>query len=203
MWEISLHGRYAGGGVAVVDDVDYDRVAAVRWYPTRTGYAWGRVGGRMTLLHRDLLGAGAGVMVDHVNGDRLDCRRENLRVATPGENKANSRKRSDAGLPYKGIERTRSGRYRAVLTVGGRRHRSPTYGHVAEAASAYDEMSRQHFGAFARLNFVPVRAKAVLRWAAGNGRPAVVLPAVAGDRGRREVVAEIESNLLPATPLRS
>ena len=200
---IELFGWYARGQVALADDADHALVAGTRWYRTRTGYAWGRVGGSMTLLHRHLLAAAPGVLVDHVNGDRLDCRRQNLRLATPAQNKANSRRRADSRLPFKGIERTRSGRYRAVLTVAGRRYRSGTFAEPLEAARAYDAMACRQWGpAFVRANSVTVRAGAVVRWAGGHGRMTADPQAVTGSRVCREVVAENESNLLLATPRR-
>ena len=77
------------GKVAVVDDEDYEMLIGlgVRWC-LNDGYAFNAQYGRM---HRFLMSAPTNRMVDHVNGDKLDNRRENLRLATSSENQANRR----------------------------------------------------------------------------------------------------------------
>src|SRR4051812_35355099 len=81
---------------AVVDDVDYDEVAAHRWHLSASGYAVRNVRTaegrfRTVAMARWLcrLDAGDGRHVDHRNRDRLDNRRCNLRVVTPAHNRAN------------------------------------------------------------------------------------------------------------------
>lgn len=74
---------------AVVDYEDALRVAVYRWHRNSNGYAARPAGqGRIVLMHRQLLGLspGDGVEVDHVNRDKLDNRRENLRAGTHAEN---------------------------------------------------------------------------------------------------------------------
>ena len=85
--------------------------------------------------------------VDHINGNRLDNRRSNLRVCTARENRRNACKRSDNTSGYKGVIRVgRDGSYRAVLAVGG--FTSPE-----EAARVYDILAEAAYGEYARLNF--------------------------------------------------
>lgn len=83
-------------GVALVDVADAEAVGAHRWCMHRDGYAVRNtprgVGKSLTvLMHREILGLepGDGVQVDHVFGDKLDCRRANLRVATNAQNAQN------------------------------------------------------------------------------------------------------------------
>ena len=79
---------------ATVDLDDYERVIAHRWYLTSRGYATASVGKNKSIfLHGFVvgrLGETDGLHVDHINRDRLDNRRANLRVVTVSENVRNS-----------------------------------------------------------------------------------------------------------------
>lgn len=80
------------GAFAVVDDDDFERVAAHKWSVSegkQNLYAQARVDGERVLMHRWLLDAPKGYEVDHANGMSLDNRRENLKVCTRTENLQN------------------------------------------------------------------------------------------------------------------
>ena len=86
--EISV-GRHSK---ALVDAADYPLLASFRWYlrnSDNTSYAYALIEGRSVLMHRFILAAPKGVSIDHVNGNGLDNRRENLRFAKTAENSAN------------------------------------------------------------------------------------------------------------------
>lgn len=91
--------------------------------------------------------------IDHVNGDRLDARRDNLRVATPAQNQANRKKAEGKTSRYKGVSRTRRGKWYAQITVNYVAINLGTFACEEEAARAYDAAAVEHFGDFARLNF--------------------------------------------------
>ena len=93
------------GGVALVDDADYDMVAQFRWKLVtmangRLRYAFTYHSRRMIGMHRMLFSGtfGTAFLVDHINGDGLNNTRANLRVVTRSENAKNTW-RSRAGLP--------------------------------------------------------------------------------------------------------
>jgi hypothetical protein len=85
--EIALKARDGTlRAVALVDDKDYDRVVVHRWRLNSHGYALMGVDHPVT-LHRFVLELGPeDPQVDHINRDRLDCRRGNLRLATTPQN---------------------------------------------------------------------------------------------------------------------
>jgi hypothetical protein len=92
--------------------------------------------------------------VDHINGDKLDNRRANLRVATKTQQRQNQRvtRRNTSG--FKGVSRISStGRWRARIKVSGRQMPCGVYATAESAALAYDAAAREYFGEFARLNF--------------------------------------------------
>ena len=160
----------AGGkGVALVDDADYATVNQLKWFLGSSGYAEARtrtikgLGRRKVLMHRYLLGlqAGDGVYTDHINGNRLDNQRANLRPCSQSQNMANCRWRNHR-LGYKGvhrIDRKRKGvAYDASIRVRGRQIHLGRFETPEQAARAYDAAAERHFGEFAKLNF-PVAAK--------------------------------------------
>lgn len=147
------------GKFAEVDDVDAAIVSLYKWrvksLSRKIYYAttWVRqVDGsrRGLLLHRLLLPNT--LMVDHIDGNGLNNKRENLRPATPSENSCNShgwRKRKNL---YKGIFRNHKG-WGATITKDGRKHHLGTYATQEKAAKAYDAAARHLHGQFAKLNF--------------------------------------------------
>lgn len=106
-------------------------------------------------LHRMLLRPPADMVVDHINGDRLDNRRANLRVCTQTENLANGKPHRDGKSKYRGVcFRKREGTWRAQISLGGQKSKYlGQYPTEEEAAMAYDHAARERYGDFARLNF--------------------------------------------------
>lgn len=103
-----------------------------------------------------------GFLVDHVNQDKLDNRRENLRLATRKDNEANKRKRrTQAGgkttSKYKGVtfmkDRPRRKPWRATITIDKKQKALGCYADEKEAAEAYDKAALEEFGEFAFINF--------------------------------------------------
>lgn len=145
---------------AVVDLADLERVLRYRWCSIKIRqrtYAQTTIrrnGGKTHIyLHRYILDAPAGALVDHVDHDGLNNRRSNLRLATPTGNVRNARLRSDNPSGYKGVAQTPSGRWRARIVVKGKRIWLGTHATAEEAARAYDAAARERFGQFACVNF--------------------------------------------------
>ena len=142
------------GLVALVDEEDLPRLSSRKWRALtmhkqeRYTYAISS-DSRSTPMARFITNAPAGMVVDHINGNRLDNRKANLRVCTHAQNMRN---RALAGGRWKGLCKDR-GRWRVVVVVDRKRHRIGTFDTQEEAARAYDAAALRLHGEFARLNF--------------------------------------------------
>lgn len=140
------------GMTALLDDSDAAVLAGRHWHADRrphTTYVRGRLKGETkggVYLHTLIMGG----LADHRDGNGLDCRRENLRIATQAQNGLN--RAPKAGRRFKGVCRSR-GKFYAEIYIGGARYAS--HGHLTEesAALAYDQLAIKHHGDWARTNF--------------------------------------------------
>lgn len=149
------------GKVAIIDEADYPYVSRFKWYAHKSRSKWYaarqiRIGlnkQRRVFLHIELMQPPEGLQVDHVDGDGLNCTRENMRHSTQAENTKNAARRHDNTSGYKGVAQTRTGRWMAYINHDGERFALGNYGTPEEAARAYDSRAHELHGAFANLNF--------------------------------------------------
>lgn len=87
--------------------------------------------------------------VDHINGNSLDDRPVNLRVATVTQNAWNHKGRAKRSPLPMGIRSAASGRYVARIAVNKRKICLGTFDSVEQASRAYQDARRHHFGEFA------------------------------------------------------
>jgi hypothetical protein len=105
-------------------------------------------------MHREIMNAPRGILVDHRNGDNLDNRRTNLRLATPTENSCNRQKKKGCSSQYKGVcFHRRRGKWASRIKIHGKSIFLGNFDREEDAARVYDEAAKQYHGAFARLNF--------------------------------------------------
>ena len=90
-----------------------------------------------------------GYVVDHINHDRLDNRRPNLRICTQKENSYN-RSRIDGKL--KGVRKLKTS-YSATISKDGMTHTIGGFKTEQDAAKMYDQMAEELFGEFAGKNY--------------------------------------------------
>ena len=107
------------------------------------------------LMHRLIMEAPHNMFVDHINGNTLDCRKENLRLCTFAQNCQNRKRRSDAASRhvYIGISETPSGKFRGNVRQNGKNNWTKCFNSPKEAAIARDRLAKEMYGEFARLNF--------------------------------------------------
>lgn len=142
-----------GNTFTLLDGEDYLYFSQWKWGLTSSGYARRTIkrSGKVDftgLLHRLIMQPPEGMEIDHINGDKLDNRRNNLRICTRQQNLANSRKRKGTSSLYKGVVwDKRANRY--VVEI----HTTKHFKNEKEAARFSDKIQKLIHEEFAKLNF--------------------------------------------------
>jgi hypothetical protein len=145
------------GKVAIVDDADFEFLSQWKWYAGRYAMRIAKVNGRKTtiLMHRIILGLGSGVECDHINRNKFDNRRENLRACKHEENLRNRPKMGRVRTSkYVGVCKSGTRSWKAKICFKGEHHYlGNRFSTEESAARAYDEAAKRLHGEFASLNF--------------------------------------------------
>ena len=150
------------GEFAIVDNEDYEELNKLNWH-----YAGGYARRNKRLLngkrkivnmHREMMNTPEGFETDHINGDRLDNRRSNLRIVTKNENKRNAKARKGTsqfkGVSYHKTKRHKNGYWNARIQIDGKRVNIGYFKNEKEAAIAYNHAAKKYHGKYARINEV-------------------------------------------------
>jgi len=145
---------------------DLPLVEKYNWRITKEGYAQTKIyikGSRKKFgsqryktiqMHRLIMGAKEGQVVDHINRNRLDNRRNNLRFCDYFIHTKNSDKKSSNKSGYKGVHYHKSTKkWRAQTMMHGERRELGLFDNPIEAAIAYDNANRERYGDSIYLNF--------------------------------------------------
>ena len=124
----------------------------------KNGYLTGVIDGKRLLTHRTIIALRLGYWpketVDHVNGVRTDNRLVNLRLASRVQQSRNTSSAHNSTSRFLGVSfRKERGHWRANIFVEGKQTFLGSFNNEEEAAKAYDDAARKHFGEFARCNF--------------------------------------------------
>jgi len=150
------------GKRAIVDDEDYEWLNQWKWYAdnVRGGRTYAANKNRKKMyMHRLILGS-ADKHSDHINGDGLDNRRENLRLCDRSQNASNRRGSEGKSSKYKGVHwrppcgREITGNWISQITKNKIRYYLGKFKTQKDAAIAYDKAARFIHGEFASLNDV-------------------------------------------------
>lgn len=147
------------GKVALVDNEDFERLSKYSWYAHQSEphryYAATREKktGKFLYMHRLIMDIPSNLFIDHINGNRLDNRKSNLRMCTKSQNTLNKRlsKRNTSG--YKGVSwsNTNQGWYSCIRNKG-KTIPLGYYDDPIDAAKAHDKAAIKLFGEFAMTN---------------------------------------------------
>lgn len=151
------------GKVAIVDDEDYERLMAMgKWRLNKAGYVFrslcfknqcGKWSTKGFWLHRDILNPPKDMVIDHINGDKLDNRKCNLRICKQAENNRNTKVNKTNKIGLKGVsKRSTSKNYYARIMVNRKYIYLGDFTCPVEAARAYNAAAIKYHREFAKLN---------------------------------------------------
>jgi len=153
------------GQFAIVDDADYAWLNQWKWcahkirdYFYAVRHSSRKKGKRYTLLmHRVILGLERGDkrQGDHRNRNTLDNSQDNLRICTPRQNAMNRKAFSNTTSKYKGVSWNRQAKkWQAQIKIKGESRYLGSFDLEIDAAIAYNEEAKKHYGEFAYLNVI-------------------------------------------------
>ena len=138
---------------ALVDDIDYPRLIHYKWH-YNNGYVKTWYKGRRLRMHRLIMNAKPGQQVDHIDHDKLNNQRFNLRVCTMTQNNRNIRLRKDNVTGYKGVTiESSTGHFRPNVYKDGVALSFGNFKDIHHAALARDLWAVDLYGEFASTNF--------------------------------------------------
>lgn len=152
---IPLYYRGEIVAYAMVDTVDYEWLSQTRWCLFAKYVATStRVNGSR-YMHRIIMQDPENAQVDHINGDKLDNRRSNLRICTSRQNKSNVGRKNipHATSEYIGVCYIRRKRKWCASVLDGKKVHRSMHRTEIEAAKWRDAKAYELRGEFARLNF--------------------------------------------------
>lgn len=141
------------GQYALIDAADYEALSRYNWR-LQNGYAARREKTKTTYMHRQIMQPPKGMMVDHINHNKLDNRQINLRVCTRQQNTQNNGKHARSSSQFKGVGYSKDRhKWFAKIWFEGQRIWLGYFLDEVDAAHAYDRAAVKYFGRFAHLNF--------------------------------------------------
>jgi hypothetical protein len=159
MFEFQIKNSQGEIATVKVDDDMVELVSQSSWFLTAKGYVQGNGGFFLERLHRLVIGAKPGEIVDHINRDKLDNRRENLRIVTPKESNMNQGVRQGkVSGQFKGVFRKGERFYAKHATV-----KSKNFLLETSAALEYDKMTQAYPESSNQVLFPDVFTDAVVR----------------------------------------
>lgn len=148
---------------AIIDEEFYSEIIKYKWHTDsknrKTNYASNRCTINMR-MHRYIMQlAGFYIknkQVDHINGNGLDNRLENLRIATKQQNNRNVSKRANNTTGYKGVvkDNRHNNIFYARITINNKSKHLGTFNNILDAAKCYNQAAIKYHGEFASLNNV-------------------------------------------------
>lgn len=147
---------------ALVDMDDYKTLSKYNWHAINIRNKWyaycgiyvGNYKTKHFSMHRIIMKAKKGQQVDHINGNGLDNRKNNLRVCSNMQNNQNKGPQVNNKLGIRGVCLDDRGKYHVTIQIPNRKYKFlGRFDSPIEAGKAYDRAAREYFGEFAYQNY--------------------------------------------------
>lgn len=151
-----FYSKYKAMHIILVDKEDYKRIKMFRWTIDNHGYAVskaysGTSSGLRVKMHRLIMSFPDGLMIDHRDMNKLNNKKENLRICNKSTNSANRFTQSNNKLKIKGVTfRKDRNKYRATIGFNNKQYFLGNFETAEDAKSAYNAKAREFFGDFFR-----------------------------------------------------
>lgn len=144
--------------ISLVDNKCYKRLNKYNWF-TGNKYVQTKIKVNNKILniymHRLIMNAPKGVQVDHIDGNKLNNQKSNLRLVTNGQNQMNSKNTKGSSSKYKGVtwDKNRN-KWTVHICLDWKIKHLGRFEKEIDAVKAYNEVAKELFGEFANLNEV-------------------------------------------------
>lgn len=138
------------GKSTIVDDEDFEMLNKYHWHYMSTGYAarrntYSKGKTQIVLMHRIIMNVKNKYIIDHINRDKLDNRKINLRISNKSQNSLNSKIPIDNTSGYKGVGLHKMARkWRARITINGKEIHLGLFYDKEEAILVRQEIERRY-----------------------------------------------------------
>lgn len=140
----------ANNNKILVDYEDFEKISKYSWCVSKTGYAVANINGKVTKMHRYILGiTNPEIVIDHINHNTLDNRKNNLRICTNKENSRNAKIGKNNKTGFIGISIAYNGKYRARIMVDRKEIALGHYTNIEDAIAAREKAEKLYFKEFA------------------------------------------------------
>lgn len=136
-----------------VSDEDYEELSKYHWHVDRHGSVSGRPNKVRILMHRYIMKPDKDIEIDHIDGNRMNNQRNNLRFANSSQNKMNRGPRKDNTSGYKGVSwHNQRNKWTARIKIGDKYVHLGLFDNIELAKEAYNKSALENHGKFAWLN---------------------------------------------------
>jgi len=127
-------------------------VSKHNWYKNGSGYISSTIKGKTVFLHRFLLNPEGFFEVDHKDGNKIDCKKNNLRICTNSQNQANKDIQKNNSSGYKGVTwHKQIKKWVARISCNRKRINLGSFQSIDKAIEAYNKASIELYGEYARV----------------------------------------------------
>lgn len=131
-----------------IDIEDYESIKDMGWYERKDGYIECKLNQKHIRLHRHILNADKDKVVDHINQDKKDNRKQNLRAVTQQQNLFNRGVNKNNKINVKGVYLSKQGKYVAHIVINYKRIHLGTFSNIEDAIYARQQAELKYFGEY-------------------------------------------------------